>query len=276
MSGHARFPIREWRRAVAAAAQRVGSEAIAPFGFELTGSAKYLSSHLRYLFIYLLRTPSPLGNEPLVREICDALDGALADVARTIEIVDYDRFTVPTGFDASRTLIIRSVDAELPLLRTWARYIVAAALAVNRPRITAVTDFHSDLMAQRYCCQLAIMHDALFAALPNMPALSLRDAIGRHLGGLQRVSLADRFRFELVDAEVVRAIGIAIDRFYADVNVKWSDSAANIRVPDFHGKALLDYPRSDELDLLVAIAIQRYEEYADDATPRAASAQMLQ
>lgn len=276
MLEHARFPILEWRRAVASAANRIGTDAIAPFGFELTGSHRYLFSQLRYLFIYIARSAGLPDKDSLVQAVCDALDDTLAEVSSTIEVVDYDRFVVQKRRPAAwRTLIIRSVQAESPILRTWARYIVATALSVNRSRITAVTDFHTDLMAQRYSCQLAIIHEALFSALPNgtgigerstAPSLTLREQIGSHLRQLQRISLADRYRFDLVDAAVVDQIGEAIERYYAELNA-WidpvGDPGLNQKVPDFHGGNLLDFPEGSVLDRYEAIAMERYHVYSE-------------
>ncbi len=262
MLEQARFPILEWRRAVASAAKRIGTDAIAPFGFELTGSHRYLFSQLRYLFIYIARSESLPDKDSLVRAVCGALDDALAEVSSTIEVVDYDRFVVRKAPAAWRTLVIRSVQTEAPILRTWARYIVATALAVNRSRITAVTDFRTDLMAQRYSCQLAIIHEALFTA----PSLTLREQIGSHLRGLQRISLADRYRFDLVDAAVVDQIGNAIERYYAELNAcldAIGDLELNQKVPDFHGGKLLDFPEGSVLDTYVAIAMERYHDYAE-------------
>lgn len=266
------FPIFEWRRAVGVAAERVGVEAIAPFGFELTEAVRYLSAQLRYLFIYIARTPGLPERAQLVETVREALDEVLPEVARTIEIVDYDRSAIETGAaDAWRTLVIRTVDAQPPLLRTWARYIVAAALAMNRTRITAVTDFHTDLMAQRYACQLAIMHDALFASLPGgAPSLTHVATIGEHLRELQRVSLADRYRHDLVDAAVVQRIGDAIERYYAELNARAGVSGATMPVPDFHGGTPLDFP--EMLDALATTAMARYHAYAPPAVSRAATA----
>ncbi|HEX2059436.1 MAG TPA: hypothetical protein VHK90_01720, partial [Thermoanaerobaculia bacterium] len=162
--------------------------------------------------------------------------------------------------------VIRSVDAQPPLLRTWARYIVATALAVNRPRITAVTDFHTDLMAQRYACQLAIMHDALFDAA----SLTHVESIGQHLRALQRVSLADRYRHDLVDPAVVQRIGDAIERYYAELNARVDVTGPATHVPDFHGGTLLDFP--EKLDALAITAMERYHAFSRaasaSATPR--------
>jgi hypothetical protein len=162
------FPLREWRRAVLLAGAAVGSDAIAPFGFELTGSRGFLSTYLRYLFVYATPPPPPPAGAFPIDEFMARLRDAVPDVVNTVEIVDCDRVAVPRVIDgAHRTLIVRTVNGPRPLIDTWGQYVVAAALSHNRPRITAVTDFNSDLMAQRYCCQLAVMHDALFSSLPS-------------------------------------------------------------------------------------------------------------
>jgi hypothetical protein len=268
MGDHPIFPIRAWRRAVTTAATRIGADAIAPFGFEVTASPRYLSSYLRYLFIYISRSPHLPGHETLIRGVQDVLQETCAEVAATIEIVDCDRFVARTGLAGSRTLVIRSVDAPQSLLHTWARYVVATALTANRSRITAVTDFHSDLMAQRYCCQLATMHDALFSSLPGAPRVPGGERIAEHLRRLQRVGLDERYDVALVDAEFVSDISDAIGRYYAALNRRL-DSIGNggvdHPVPDFHGARILQFRSSALSESLADLAISRYHSYADQA-----------
>jgi hypothetical protein len=259
------FPIREWRRAIDAVADRIGADVIGPFGFELTGSPRFLSSRLRYLFLYVDRVPELPAGEALIHEVCAALNVSLPEVAATVEIVDYDRHVVPTAAVAgSRTLIIRSVHTQQPLLTTWARYIVAASLRRNRSRISAVLDFSADLMAQRYCCQLATMHDALFASLPNAPSLSGGKQIFDHLRRLQSVGLAERFKPELGDPAMATRIRAAIDGYYDELNDVLEASGLDGEcdsVPDFHGGRVLEYPVCDVASRAADLAVRRYQTY---------------
>lgn len=260
------FPIREWRRGVAVAAKRLGTEAIAPFGFELTGSRAYLSSRLRYLFIYLARKTTLPKPASLIRAIRDFLDAAVPEVARTIEIVDYNRLAVPTGFaGGSRALIIRSVRAPGPLPLAWSRYIVATALTPNRTRITAVTDFDSDLMAQRYCCQLAMMHDALFSGVHDAPKMAERDLMAAHLRDLQGISLDQRYKVELMNPVVVQRIRAVVAQYYFNLNL-CLESVGGMglasAVHDFHGRRFLEFRGTPLLEALAEVAVERYHSYA--------------
>ena len=258
------FPIGAWRRAVDFLAVRLDTAAIAPFGFELTNSTDYLFSHLRYLFIYVSRSTRLPPPQDLIRVVSGALKESLPDVAGTIEIIDFDRMIHRTGATAARTLVIRSVENRRPLLEEWVRYIVATAFAVNRLKITAVTDFDSDLMAQRYCCQLAVMHDALFATLQGAPRVAIGTEIGVRLRALQQISLEDRYTHALIDRSAARDIRIGLNGYYTDLNAYLNaidGETANDPVVDFHGGQLLLCPSSRTVAAVADTALQRYRLY---------------
>ncbi len=260
------FPLHAWRRAVELVSARIGTDALAPFGFELTGSRRYLFSRLRYLFLYITRSSHLPGEILLVRTVRAALEDALAEVAATIEIVDYNRHVFRTSIAAgSRTLVIRPVETRRPLLDTWARYVVATALSVNRTRLSATTDFHRDLMAQRYCCQLATMHQALFSSTVETPSIRHPELIRERLQQLQHVGLDERYNVTLVDPAVTCQLDDAIERFYAQLNEHLESFAcdgADDPVPDFHGAHLLELRRGAVFETLTQLAVQRYRSYA--------------
>ena len=259
------FPIHDWQRAVAAAATRTGTDAIGPFGFELTCSRSYLFSHLRYLFIYIVRLESLPGRDRVIGAMQEALRDTLPEVANSVEMIDYDRHVVRTeATTGSRTLIIRSVDTRKALLPTWARYVVATALSPNRERITAATRFHLDLMAQRYCCQLAIMHDALISSLWDAPRLEHHSLITSHLSRLQRVGLEAREDVAMVDSTTTQKVDEAIRCYYAKLNgfLHHTHTGGDYEsVPDFHGRELLDLPVNAHSEQLVEDALKRYRAF---------------
>jgi hypothetical protein len=259
------FPIASWRHAVDRAAAALDTEGIAPFGFELTGAKSFLTGHLRYLFAYIRRTPSLPSPALLGARFLGLIAVSDPELARSVEVVDCERHAVDTGASgAYRTLIIRSVNAPARLLLTWARYIIATAYPCNRGRIKAVTDFESDLMSQRYCCQLATIHDALFAELPEAPRLELDGLIGPHLRDLQAVSLAMRYRFDLVDSERAGRINAGIGRYYAQLarHAALADMAGRpMGVPDFHGDRTLDFYENPDTTRLIDTALDRFERY---------------
>ena len=268
------FPLRDWRRTVMLAGAAVGSDAIAPFGFELTGSPGFLSSYLRYLFVYA----TPAATQPAatfpIDDFMASVREQTPDLANTIAIVDCDRVAVPSGIDGAwRTLILRSVDGPRPLIDTWGKYVVAAALSCNRRRITAVTDFNSDLMAQRYCCQLAVMHDALCSCLPDIPPLTQKPLIAAQLRRLQQVALDARYDMSAIDSHTSQEIYDAIERYYSALNERLTstaDVADRIAVPDFHGRRPLEFPSKAVLNMLADRAVQRYYEYELKEGPSAA------
>jgi hypothetical protein len=258
------FPIGAWRHAVDLLAVRLGTDAIAPFGFELTGSIEYLFSHLRYLFIYVSRSIGLPPPQELILVARGALGDSIPDTAETIEIVDFDRLIHRTGATGSRTLIIRSVENRRPLLEEWVRYIVATAFAANRAKITAVVDFDSDLMAQRYCCQLAMMHDALFATLPGAPRVTVGTEVGLLLRTLQRISLEDRYNHELIEHSFAQQISVELSRYYSGLNayLDATDGATPTDpVADFHGRQPLLFRSNPTVAAVTATAMQRYRSY---------------
>lgn len=258
------FPIGAWRQAVDCLAVRLGTDAIAPFGFELTGSIHYLLSHLRYLFIYVSRSTHLPPPQDLIRVVSGALGESLPGVAGTIEIVDCDRVIHRTGATGPRTLIIRSVENRRPLLEEWVRYIVATAFAANRSKVTAVADFDSDLMAQRYCCQLAMIHDALFATLQDAPRVAIGKEIGVLLRALQQVRLEDRYKSDLFDRSAADGIRVELNRYYTDLNAYLEavdGDTPNHPVVDFHGTQLLLLRSGPTVAAVSETALQRYRSY---------------
>jgi hypothetical protein len=264
MPSDAPFPILQWRQAVAALAARIGTEAIAPFGFELTGSTGYLRSPLRYLFVYLARRPGLPEGSAMIREVCEALGDSLPAVASTIEIIDVDRHAGRTGAACgTRTLVVRSVDTAASMIDTWVRYVVSTALSSNRPLLTAVSDFDSDIMAQRYCCQLAMIHSALFETLPRGPVLADADLLRSHLRDLQRVSLRERYSMDLIESGVAQRIAEILRGYYQSLNGFLAPhlQGAIQGLPDFHGTARLELPHSPLLDAVVRLALDRFNCY---------------
>ena len=258
------FPIRAWRQAVDDLAGTLGTEAIAPFGFELTESRAYLLSQLRYLFIYLSRSPRLPPPRELTSVVTVALGRCIPDVAGSIELIDCDRVTHLTGAAAPRTLIIRSIDNVRPLLDEWARYVVATALAGNREKITAVADFDVDLMAQRYCCQLAMIHDALFATLKDAPRVTIQKDIGERLRALQRIGLRERYGCDLVDRPSGWLIRRELERYYTELNAfldQIDTPTATEVVPDFHSRQWLQWPSSPTIVAVTETARTRYLSY---------------
>jgi hypothetical protein len=200
----------------------------------------------------------------MIRAVAEALTNALPAVATSIEIIDFDRHALRTeAASGTRTLVVRSVDAAPPMIETWVRYVVSTALSSNRPLITAVRDFHTDLMAQRYCCQLAMIHGALFHALPRAPVLTDPALIGAHLRELQNVSLHERHSLGLTDAGTVRRIDEALRAFYQDLDAFLEPHVRGHvdALPDFHGSARLALWRSPLLDAIVELALERFHAY---------------
>ena len=131
-------------------------------------------------------------------------------------------------------------------------------------KITAVADFDADLMAQRYCCQLAMMHDALFATLQDAPRVAIGKEIAVLLRALQQVGLEDRYQHDLVDRSAAHGIRVELHRYYTDLNAYLDavdGETPGDPVVDFHGSQLLLLRSSPTVAAVAETAMQRYRSY---------------
>ena len=259
------FPLEAWRRAVASAASGLGTEGIAPFGFEVTQSHLYLSLTIRYLFVYLRHAPGILDRSASGLAFLRTLSSVAPEVAGTIEILDFDRLLIKTDAkSATRTLVVRSIATPSSMLSTWSRYVVAAALPFNRGLLKAVTDYDEDLMSQRYCCQLAVAHDSLFGSAPGAPRIGHIEAIASHLRTLQSIGLEMRYETARVPTALARRLAEVIRIYYDDLE-HWLGTALHsevvCEVPDFHSAQVLRLPLGPVLLGFVDVTAARFMAY---------------
>lgn len=164
-----------WRDLLRAVVREVSADldVIAPFGYELLRDPAFRRRDPRRLYVYV-RVPERAANG-LSERVAERLLERLREEAPTL--ADELRFVVHPGARAelnpggTRSLRIWRHVGHAPLLEDYARYVIAAPVAVADGRLREVADFATSRSSRRYVLQLSLMLSSLFSPeLPQLPA----------------------------------------------------------------------------------------------------------
>ena len=241
-----RFDCQRWRSIVRKAARLAhpGADAICPFGFELTGNPSFLQFQLRRFYVYA-GLPEPLL-DVFAHHLLEGLREECPDFAESIHGIMVGERASALRPPPGPVLHLIARPPSLPLVKEWARYLLAAPGAAARNELGEVKDFARSKAARSYVFQLALMFHHLLEGEPGLDAAtsaSLRavtryDEIVDARGGISsqnapatvhEISLLRR----LVGPQL-RAVARLLAR-----PVSEQDKTVRITVRDFHSADLL-------------------------------------